>query len=115
MISDAENSPEKCVYNRKIEEKDLKIIKLKRMVNVAMQKLASQEEELNKTQRNDEIKTKMVLNLQENVTKLEIEKESLLLENRKLMNLNEELELLLKKLRSQKVVKSMFRLELKFK
>jgi len=94
MISDAENSPEKCVYNRKIEEKDLKIIKLKRMVNVAMQKLASQEEELNKTQRNDEIKTKMVLNLQENVTKLEIEKESLLLENRKLMNLNEELELL---------------------
>ena len=63
MLTDAENSPEKCVYNRQTDPKELKIIKLKRVVNVVMRKLASQEEELNHGLRNDEVKTKLILNL----------------------------------------------------
>ena len=49
MQSEAEGSPEKCVYNRRNDPKELKISKLRRMIARATTRLAKKEEALYET------------------------------------------------------------------
>ena len=94
MQSEADDSPQKCVYNRENDPKELKISKLRRMIARAMTRLANKEEALYKSNKKGETMKKEILEMKEKVEKSENEKKMLTLENAKLLNLIEELELL---------------------
>jgi len=94
MLSESEQSPEKCVYNRENDPQELKIRKLKRMVAKAMTRLAILEESIEKSDKIRRVMAKKVTELQKKFENSQNEKKAISVENEKLLNLVTELELL---------------------